>query len=208
MAGTSGVSDPFSSSASSVATGAGTAAAASRVTLASDDPAVVALGTMPPGYTEDAAAPANPVGGVQQLVRKDTPADEVSADGDIISRRSNKYGAAYSEMINSTGGKLDYRNGPDTATNTQVASVTTAGGVAILASNASRLGAIITNTDANALNLWKGVVGTVTGTAGGRYHIRLAQGASLILKAGDYTGAIVGIWDADGSGAAEVSEDT
>jgi hypothetical protein len=54
-------------------------------------------------YTEDAAAAANPVGTVPILVRKDTPASEVSADGDNIAARGTAYGAQYVTLLD-TGG--------------------------------------------------------------------------------------------------------
>jgi hypothetical protein len=54
-------------------------------------------------YTEDAAAAANPVGGVNILVRKDTPTSEVSADGDNIVQRGSAYGAAYVTILDSGG---------------------------------------------------------------------------------------------------------
>lgn len=44
-------------------------------------------------YTEDAAAPANPVGGIVQLRRRDTPTvSEVSNDGDIIAANATSKG--------------------------------------------------------------------------------------------------------------------
>lgn len=94
---------------------------------------------------------------------------------------------------------------PRTATQSSVASVTTAGGVSILAANASRLGATITNTDANALYLYFGATGTVSSSV---YNVSLASGQTLTLDPGEYQGTISGIWGADGSGAALVCEFT
>lgn len=54
-------------------------------------------------YTEDAAAAADPVGGAVILVRKDTPATTVSADGDNIALRGSNYGAAYVTMLDGSG---------------------------------------------------------------------------------------------------------
>lgn len=54
-------------------------------------------------YTEDAAAAANPVGTVPILVRADTPAGAVSADGDNIAQRGSNYGAAYVTLVDSGG---------------------------------------------------------------------------------------------------------
>ena len=92
---------------------------------------------------------------------------------------------------------------PATATQTSVNSVTTAGGVSILASNAARLGATITNTDANVLYLYFGATGTVSSSV---YNFSLSTGQTLVLNPGEYTGVITGIWAADGSGAAKVCE--
>lgn len=54
-------------------------------------------------YTEDAAAAANPVGTAPILVRKDTPAAEVSADGDNIAQRGTNFGAAYVTLLDAAG---------------------------------------------------------------------------------------------------------
>jgi hypothetical protein len=55
-----------------------------------------------PGYTEDDAAPANPVGGVQMLVRKDTLASEVTTDGDNVAQRGTSKGEAYVKDTDAT----------------------------------------------------------------------------------------------------------
>lgn len=53
-------------------------------------------------YTEDAAAAADPVGTALNLIRKDTPASEVSLDGDNIAARGNSAGAQYVELLSGT----------------------------------------------------------------------------------------------------------
>ncbi len=58
-------------------------------------------------YTEDAAAAADPVGTVPILVRKDTPAATVTTDGDNIAQRGTNYGAAYVQVVNSSGSFVD-----------------------------------------------------------------------------------------------------
>lgn len=58
-------------------------------------------------YTEDAAAAANPAGGAVILVRQDTPATLVSADGDNVAQRGTNYGAAYTQIVSSTGAFVD-----------------------------------------------------------------------------------------------------
>jgi hypothetical protein len=54
-------------------------------------------------YTEDAAAAANPVGTVPILVRVDTPAGAVSADGDNVAQRGSNFGAAYVTLVDNAG---------------------------------------------------------------------------------------------------------
>lgn len=73
----------------------------------------------------------------------------------------------------------------------------------LLTANTARRGAIITNTDANAL-----LVNLAGGTASASsYSVRLAQNATYEVPYG-YTGLITGIWEADGAGAALVTEFT
>lgn len=58
-------------------------------------------------YTEDAAAAANPVGTATILVRADTPAAVTSADGDNVAQRGTDYGAAYVQVVDSSGNYID-----------------------------------------------------------------------------------------------------
>lgn len=58
-------------------------------------------------YTEDVAAAGDPVGGAQILVRADTPATITSTDGDNIARRATNYGAAYTQIVDSSGNFID-----------------------------------------------------------------------------------------------------
>lgn len=87
--------------------------------------------------------------------------------------------------------------GTKTSVNSGASSVT------ILASNANRKGATITNTDANTLYLDLSG-GTASSTS---FSVPLAAGGYYGVPFG-YTGAITGIWAADGSGAALVTEFT
>lgn len=91
--------------------------------------------------------------------------------------------------------------GPSASTLTSVDSSTVSG--TILAANADRKGAVIFNTDANALYLLLGS-GTASAT---NTSVILAQNASYEVPFG-YTGVIVGVWAADGTGAAKVTEFT
>lgn len=58
-------------------------------------------------YTEDAAAAADPVGNAVILVRKDTPATIASTDGDNVAQRGTNYGAAYVQVVTSSGSLVD-----------------------------------------------------------------------------------------------------
>lgn len=58
-------------------------------------------------YTEDAVAAADPVGNAVILVRKDVPAITVSTDGDNIAQRGTNYGAAFVQILTSTGAFID-----------------------------------------------------------------------------------------------------
>ena len=58
-------------------------------------------------YTEDAAAAADPVGGVQILVRADTPGAVASTNGDNLAQRGTNYGAAYVQVVTSSGAFVD-----------------------------------------------------------------------------------------------------
>jgi hypothetical protein len=58
-------------------------------------------------YTEDDAAAANPVGTQPVMVRSDTPATIVSADGDVIGQRATNYGAAYVQILDSSGNYIN-----------------------------------------------------------------------------------------------------
>lgn len=71
----------------------------------------------------------------------------------------------------------------------------------ILAANAARKGAIITNTDENSLYLDLSG-GTASAT---NYSVELATDGTYQVPFG-YTGAITGIWAVDGTGAALVTE--
>lgn len=96
---------------------------------------------------------------------------------------------------------LAFFTGPTTGTQTSVASGVAS--VTILASNANRKGATITNDDVNNLLL---LLGAGTASATNYSVIVPGNGGSFILDPGDYTGIIVGIWVADGSGSARVTE--
>jgi hypothetical protein len=85
--------------------------------------------------------------------------------------------------------------GTKTSVNSGAASVT------ILAANTARKGATVTNTDANILYL-----DLSGGTASTTSHTVAVPTGSYYEAPFGYTGLITGIWAADGSGAALVTE--
>jgi hypothetical protein len=58
-------------------------------------------------YVEDAAAAANPQAGALIMVRSDTPATITDANGDNVALRSTNYGAAYVQVVSSSGSFVD-----------------------------------------------------------------------------------------------------
>lgn len=58
-------------------------------------------------YTEDVAAAADPVGKAAILVRADTPGTVTNANGDNVAQRGTNYGAAYVQVISSSGAFID-----------------------------------------------------------------------------------------------------
>jgi hypothetical protein len=137
-----------------------------------------------PGYTEDAPAAADPVGSVNILVRKDTLASEVSADGDNIAQRGTSKGEAYTKDRD----LLTAVTGPSTSA-TSNASVE-ASAFTVLASNANRKGCILyLDGDVDVKLLL-----CATGTVSSILFSTLLQGrTSFVLEDGDYTGIITGI---------------
>lgn len=89
----------------------------------------------------------------------------------------------------------------NTGTSTQVASATSP--TTILAANAARYGATVFNDDANTLYLLLGS-GTVSATV---YTVQVLSGDYFPVPYG-FTGIITGLWAADGSGSARVTEFT
>lgn len=88
-------------------------------------------------YTEDAAAAADPVGGAQILVRQDTPAALVTTDGDNVARRGTDYGAAFSQIVDSSGAFIDTFGGGTQYTQGDIDATIT--GTAMMAENANEL---------------------------------------------------------------------
>lgn len=89
----------------------------------------------------------------------------------------------------------------NTGTTTSVASQATA--ITILAANSARFGASVSNDDANVLYLLLGA-GTVSATV---YTVQVPAGGYYEVPYG-FTGILTGLWAADGSGSARVTEYT
>lgn len=111
----------------------------------------------------------------------------------------------------SASGIVDYRTvtsltsltSPSTGTQTNVDDTDTI--TTILAANTARKGATIVN-DSTATLYILCATGTVSATS---FTYRLSPGSTLelpILKGGVYTGIIRGIWTADASGTARITE--
>ncbi len=83
-------------------------------------------------YTEDAVAAANPVGGAVILIRTDTPATQVTTDGDNVAQRGTNYGAAYVQLVTSAGAYIDSVGGGTEYTEDAVAAANPVGKATIL----------------------------------------------------------------------------
>ena len=98
-------------------------------------------------YTEDAAAPANPVGTALQLVRADTPAGVASTDGDFVTQRATNYGAAYTQLVTSTGSFIDSVGGGTEYTEDAAAAANPLGKANILVRSDTPASEVSTNGD-------------------------------------------------------------
>lgn len=162
----------------------------------------IALGA--DGTAVDAVAGAGAVGaGVQRVtLASDDPA--VAALAAATPAGSNIIGkVGIDQTTDGTTNKVNIDASLKSGTPARSTVASSTSSATILASNASRKGAIIHNTDANALLLDLSG-GTAAAT---RCQIRLTQHQSHEVGFG-YTGLITGIWEADGSGQADVVEFT
>lgn len=210
--------------------GAGTEAAALRVTLATDSTGVVSIddnggaitvdnggtfavqaaqsgtwnvtnvsGTvsLPTGastaakqptlYTEDAAAAANPDGNAVILVRADTPAGIASADGDNVAQRGTDYGAAYVQVVDSSGSFVDTFGGGTQYTEDAAAAANPTGNAIILVRADTPAG--IASADGDNL--------AQRGTNYGAAYVTLVNSSGSVLDAvpiTDNSGAITVDW--------------
>ena len=139
-------------------------------------------------YTEDAAAAANPVGNAQILVRADTPGTVTTTDGDNVAQRGTNYGAAYVQLVTSSGSFIDsVGGGTQYAVDAALGSTPTSTlAVAIRDDALSALtpvegDAIGLRVDANGA-LWVGVSGTVAATQSGTWNIGTVTTVSTVTN--------------------------
>lgn len=93
---------------------------------------------------------------------------------------------------------------PGTASEATLSKVDSAATSAtLLAANGARRGVILYNSDANALLLKYGATASATS-----YTYRILGGQTWEMPGPIYTGIIDGIWEADGSGSAFLTEMT
>ena len=151
-------------------------------------------------YTEDAIAAADPVGTAPILVRADTPATITSANGDNVAQRCTNYGAAFTQIVSSTGSFVDtFGGGTQYAEGATAATIT---GTAMMMEGASNVVVPAQGTIADGMLVNLGanndvtVTGTVTITpsgtqtvAGNKTNNNAAPGATNI-------GALVGVANA------------
>lgn len=107
-------------------------------------------------YTEDAAAVANPVGNAIILVRADTPAGITSTDGDNVAQRGTDYGAAFVQVVDSSGTFIDtfgggtqYAEGDTAATITGTAMMMEGAGNALVAAQGTAADGLLVNLGTN-----------------------------------------------------------
>lgn len=143
-------------------------------------------------YTEDDAAAANPVAGAQILVRQDTPGAITDTDGDNIARRGTNFGAAFSQILDSSGNFIDTFGGGTQYTEGDVdASIT--GTAAMMEVAADTLQPIQgTVADGLLVNLGSNndITGTVTANSGTDLNtsaLALESGGNLDTISGDTT---------------------
>jgi hypothetical protein len=116
-----------------------------------------------------------------------------------IALPGNQYCQAVSLV--DTSGNSYLANTPTPASSTQASVASSATDVTILAANTERKGCTIYNESIGTLYVLLST-GTSSTT---RYSLQIAPNSALILKVGDYSGVIKGLWSA-ANGFARVTE--
>jgi hypothetical protein len=132
-------------------------------------------------YTEDAAAPANPVGTAPVFVRADTPAAVSNTDGDWVAQRATNYGAGYVQVVSSSGAFVDTFGG-GTQYNQGSASTDTDTGTAALVVRKDTPAAATGVADGDRTLLSVSSVGRLWASA--TVDAALPAGANIIGKVG------------------------
>lgn len=124
-----------------------------RLTDTNGDYIAAGAGTQ---YTEDAVAPADPIGTAVALVRADTPGAVTGTNGDIVAQRATNYGAAYTQIVTSTGSFVDsfgggtqYTEGDVDATITGTAMMMEGAGNTLVAAPGTAADGLLVNLGAN-----------------------------------------------------------
>lgn len=143
-------------------------------------------------YTEDAVAAADPIGTSVNLVRKDTPAAITTTDGDNVAQRGTNYGAAYTQVVTSTGAFVDtfgggtqYADGAAHGTSTGTV-VMGDDGTLIQAITAKTLGTQVVSTDTGLVV--NAVMHGITTAGGGAYvDVKVNPSGALSVDASGST---------------------
>jgi hypothetical protein len=139
-------------------------------------------------HVEDAAAADGDTGVAVLAVRRDTPSSGVDTDGDYATINVDELGYLHTAT-------------PRVAAATVTTVDSSASTTSLLAANTARRGCHITNTDANTLRIKYGATASATS-----FTVPIPTGGYWEMPAPIYTGAIDGIWDADGAGKAIITE--
>jgi antitoxin component of MazEF toxin-antitoxin module len=115
------------------------------------------------------------------LVRQDTPAGIASADGDIISRRATNFGAAYSQIVDSSGNFVDSFGGG--VQYTEGDTDTTITGTAIMWEAVEGSSTLETVNATNPLPVDANQAGTWSVQQNGTWRIRLQDESATSLTA-------------------------
>ena len=170
-----------------------------NVTLRDTSGAAVTTGTQ---YTEDGAIGANAGVGTLVVARRDDALSTLTpAADDAVGLRVGDKGALWVQVSDASGNQVTSfgSSQPSAGAETNVASSASDG--TILASNASRKQATITNDSTSVLYL---LLANAASSAT-VYSVKLASGAYYELPSPVYTGVIKGIW-ASVDGYARVTE--
>lgn len=167
-------------------------------------------------YTEDAAAAANPVGGANILVRADTPAGAVSADGDNVAQRGTNYGAAYVQLVTSAGAYIDSVGGGTEYTEDAAAAANPLGKATILVradtpagiasadgDNVAQRGTDYGAAYATLLTAGGVPIATGSGNATGTLRVELANNGTGVLAT---VGAVTAITNALPAGTNNIGD--